>query len=188
MLRPLLDEIRERGFSKVPADRHAELQRSYVALQAQVQALEEEASVLTRQRDDIAALREKADVDEVLADGDLDAQFAMAVERATAAFSSLPALAIEAIFHRHAGEVFAPDTWERGTEIDEAVNDRFVLRDEGRVLEPNGSDPTVRDALCILRELDDFALTTAQEEQFEREHRLAWDLANRRVWQAIGLM
>lgn len=187
VLRPLLDEIRERGFTKVPAERHVELQRSYAALQRRTQELEDEAGVLTRQRDELAARRERADVDEVLADGDLDAELELAIQRAAQAFSPLPALAIEAIFHRHTGEVFAPDPWERGREIDEAVRDRFVVRDEGRILEPNGSDPTVKDALRAFGELDDFALSTAQEERFERDHRLAWDLGNWRVWQALDL-
>jgi len=38
-----------------------------------------------------------------------------------------------------------------------------------------------------LDELNHFALDEAQRERFERDHRLAWDLQNWRVWQALDL-
>ena len=149
-LRPLLDEIRERGFTKVPAERHADLQQIYREQQARSDALELETRKLQKQLDELASRRERADVLEVLTDEDIEQQLEATLARARDAFSPLPSLAIEAIFHEHTGEIFAPDTWERGDDIDEAVRDRFVVRGEGRILEPNRSDPQVRDA-CAAR-------------------------------------
>ncbi|GAT34340.1 hypothetical protein TSACC_22765 [Terrimicrobium sacchariphilum] len=176
--------------AKVDPKKYAALERNYEEAKGALGQSEDRIEVLERQVEKIIKLKDKADVQEVLAEDleDRD-EFESLVDKATDLMAELPGEARAALYYYFRDEEMPwpefgySDTDGRNRDIRRAIEDGY-LREGHDGVKAEDEDPKVYRAIEALRALKDFTKRASDEfcDYYRSEYDHELSFTNRRFW------